>query len=186
MGCLLNFVDYIGYSQGFKNQTGTASSTGDRSSILSGSLKKLEFKKNRQKTENRRFDHKNHESERLNQFWPGSTNYKTTPFWSFFFLILTLSLTYLFFSFWPHSHAACPSASRRCLSHVLSLHLVQAGMRKMKEDLDRWIHDQKFTAYILNVLDKQWELYGDNSTVHTVRPNLNLRRLRLRLCLRRL
>ena len=38
----------------------------------------------------------------------------------------------------------------------------EAEMRKMKEDLDRRIHDQKFAAYILNVPDKQWELYGDN------------------------
>uniref|UniRef100_A0A2N9I3I0 Uncharacterized protein n=1 Tax=Fagus sylvatica TaxID=28930 RepID=A0A2N9I3I0_FAGSY len=66
---------------------GLAGSTGDRTFIQSGSLKKPEFKKNGPKIGNRRFDHKNREPERLNRFWPRSTNHKTT-------------------SFWPHSHAA--------------------------------------------------------------------------------
>ena len=78
---------------GFKNRTGPAGSTGDRSSIRSDSLKKSKFKKNRPKTGNRRFDHKNREPERLNWFWPGSTNHKTTPF------SLTVSVSH------SHSHS---------------------------------------------------------------------------------
>ena len=88
---------------GFKNRTGPAGSTGDRPFIRSGSLKKSEFKKNWSKTGNRRFDHKNREPERLNRFWSGSTNQKTT-------------------SFWPQSRR--PSASRRgplCLTPLAPL-----------------------------------------------------------------
>uniref|UniRef100_A0A2N9IKD9 CCHC-type domain-containing protein n=1 Tax=Fagus sylvatica TaxID=28930 RepID=A0A2N9IKD9_FAGSY len=48
-------------------------------------------KANRPKTGNRRFNRKNCEPERLNRFWPGSTNYKTVPFWSFFPYVAELS-----------------------------------------------------------------------------------------------
>ena len=35
-------------------------------------------------------------------------------------------------------------------------------MRKLKEDLDRRIHDQKLAVDIHNIPDQQWEKYGDN------------------------
>jgi hypothetical protein len=38
----------------------------------------------------------------------------------------------------------------------------EAEMKKMMEDLDLRIHDQKFAAYILNIPDKEWQAYGDN------------------------
>ncbi|KAK9985726.1 hypothetical protein SO802_030677 [Lithocarpus litseifolius] len=34
--------------------------------------------------------------------------------------------------------------------------------RKLKEDLDCWIHNQKLAADIHNIPDQQWEKYGDN------------------------
>jgi hypothetical protein len=91
-------------SHGFKNRTGPAGSIGDRTFIWSNSLKKPEFKKNRPKTGNLRFDHKNRNPEWLNRFWPGSTNHKTT-------------------SFWPHSHAATlpHAACPLCLTPLASL-----------------------------------------------------------------
>ena len=76
---------------GFKNRTGPAGSTMNRCCIQSGFMKKMKILKNRPKTRNRRFNHKNREPERLNRFWPGSTNYKTTPFWFQIFLLLTLA-----------------------------------------------------------------------------------------------
>ena len=48
------------------------------------------------------------------------TNFQNYAVLFFFFPNLTLSLTSSFFSLWPHSHAACPSASRRCLPHFHS------------------------------------------------------------------
>ncbi|XP_059430477.1 E3 ubiquitin-protein ligase RSL1-like [Corylus avellana] len=38
----------------------------------------------------------------------------------------------------------------------------EAEMRKMLEDLDRRIHDQKFAAYILNIPEEEWKVHGDN------------------------
>ncbi|KAK9998429.1 hypothetical protein SO802_018032 [Lithocarpus litseifolius] len=38
----------------------------------------------------------------------------------------------------------------------------EAEMRKLKEDLDRRIHDQKLAVDIHNIPDQQWEKYGDN------------------------
>ncbi|KAM4095438.1 hypothetical protein ACJW30_08G030200 [Castanea mollissima] len=38
----------------------------------------------------------------------------------------------------------------------------EAEMRKLKEDLDRRIHDQKLAVDIDNIPDEQWEKYGDN------------------------
>ena len=35
-------------------------------------------------------------------------------------------------------------------------------MRKLKEDLNRQIHDKKLTIDIHNIPDQQWEKYGDN------------------------
>ncbi len=78
-------LDKIYINHGFKNRTGPADSTRDRCPIQSGSLKKPENWKNGPKTENRRFNRKNRELERLNRFWPDSTNSKTAPFWPLFF-----------------------------------------------------------------------------------------------------
>jgi hypothetical protein len=72
------------HEHGFKNRTGPAGSTGNRYLIRSGSLKKSKIWKKRTKTGNRWFNRKNREPERLNRFWPGLTNFKTTPFWSIF------------------------------------------------------------------------------------------------------
>ncbi|KAB1226127.1 putative E3 ubiquitin-protein ligase rbrA [Morella rubra] len=38
----------------------------------------------------------------------------------------------------------------------------EAEMTRMREDLDRRIHDQKFADYILNISDEEWRIYGDN------------------------
>ncbi|KAL0014127.1 hypothetical protein SO802_001196 [Lithocarpus litseifolius] len=38
----------------------------------------------------------------------------------------------------------------------------EAEMRKLTEDLDRRIHDQKLTVDIGNIPDEQWEKYGNN------------------------
>ncbi|KAL0533897.1 hypothetical protein IC582_028172 [Cucumis melo] len=38
----------------------------------------------------------------------------------------------------------------------------QTEMRKMKEELDRRIHDQKFAEYIRSVPENEWREYGDN------------------------
>lgn len=38
----------------------------------------------------------------------------------------------------------------------------EAEMRRMRENLDRRIHDQKFADYILNISDEEWRIYGDN------------------------
>ena len=38
----------------------------------------------------------------------------------------------------------------------------EAEMRKLKEDLNRRIHDQNLVIDIHNILDQQWEKYGDN------------------------
>nr|POF09911.1 putative e3 ubiquitin-protein ligase rbra [Quercus suber] len=38
----------------------------------------------------------------------------------------------------------------------------EAETRKLKEDLDRRIHDQKLAVDIHNIPDQQWEKYGDN------------------------
>ena len=38
----------------------------------------------------------------------------------------------------------------------------EAEMRKLKEDLDHRIHDQKLIVNIHNIPDQQWKKYGDN------------------------
>lgn len=38
----------------------------------------------------------------------------------------------------------------------------EAEMRKLKEDLNHQIHDQKLTVNIHNIPDRQWEKYSDN------------------------
>jgi hypothetical protein len=40
--------------------------------------------------------------------------------------------------------------------------LSEAEMRKMREDLDRRIHDQKLADDILNIPEEEWEADGDN------------------------
>ncbi|XP_038706772.1 uncharacterized protein LOC120002202 [Tripterygium wilfordii] len=35
-------------------------------------------------------------------------------------------------------------------------------MRQMREDLDRRIHDQQFSSYIMSVPEREWQKYGDN------------------------
>ena len=38
----------------------------------------------------------------------------------------------------------------------------EVEMRKLKEDLDHRIHNKKIAVDIHNILDQQWEKYGDN------------------------
>ncbi|XVF04975.1 hypothetical protein REPUB_Repub05bG0130000 [Reevesia pubescens] len=44
----------------------------------------------------------------------------------------------------------------------LDMEETEEEMRKLRNDLNRSIHDQKFACYIMNVPEEEWQNYGDN------------------------
>ena len=87
------------------------------------------------KTENWRFDHENHELERLNRFWSGSTYYKTTPFSS-------SSSSFLPFSHLSHSFSLNLTPLSLSLSHslLISLSLSHCRSRSPSHCHRSWSH----------------------------------------------